>query len=561
MTQDNPLGRYTILRELGRGAIGTVYAARDRSTGAVVALKVVDPALFSDPQAKLAELFLQNARSAGRLRHRNIVRILDAGEAGGTAFVATELVEGESLRQMLDERPLSIARSIQIFDDVASALAYAHEEGVVHRGVKPSNIIVLREGMAKIGDFGTGQIGVAALRYMSPEQARRDPLDHRSDLFSLGAVFYEMLTRRSPFEGDSPEAIRQNILRAQPALPSKVNPHVPGALDAIVLRMLAGNPDERFTNARLLLRDLQRLEEELGLGPGAGAAIKEPKASSASSASPEPKVSVPPRAAEPTLPTLRAPVVHEPEVRFMKDPEPRPEPSSGSGAAFLAALALMLAVLSIGLTVVLYYSPDLIERLALASGLRQAPTPATAPAPSPSAAPAPVAEAINEPVSAPAPAPVPVPAPAPQVVSPPPVASAAKPDPSPDMASMPSPLPSPPLEEKQPAIGDSAPAQEAPRAAQEAPREAPPRAKVRKPQPVVMAKLTLAVSPGGELYIDGEHYGSTPPLTMLELEPGMHRIEIRSGSRKPYLTYMTVNAGEERRIRHDFNAKSSRPPG
>ena len=119
--------------------------------------------------------------------------------------------------------------------------------------------------MAKIGDFGTGQIGAAALRYMSPEQVRRDPVDHRSDLFSLGAVFYEMLTRRAPFEGDSPEQIRENILRAEPPLPSKVNPHVPGALDALVLRMLAGRPDDRFTNARILLRDLQRVEEELGL--------------------------------------------------------------------------------------------------------------------------------------------------------------------------------------------------------------------------------------------------------------------------------------------------------
>ena len=569
MTQENPLERYTILRELGRGAIGTVYAARDRSTGAVVALKVVDPALFSEPNAKLAELFLQNARSAARLRHRNIVRIFDAGEAGGTAFVATELVEGESLRQMLDARPLSIARAIQIFDDVASALAYAHEEKMVHRGVKPSNIIVLRDGVAKICDFGTGQIGAAALRYMSPEQVRRDPVDHRSDLFSLGAVFYEMLTRRAPFEGDSPEQIREHILRAEPPLPSKVNPHVPGALDALVLRMLARDPDERFTNARMLLRDLQRVEEELGLGPGAGAATTEPTLRTpVANRSPDP------------APIPAGEAFHERETPFIKDPEPRPEQPSGSRAAFLAALALMLAVLSIGLTVVLYSSPDLIERLILASGMRKAPPPATASTPSPSSAPPPVAEAITpppvaearkEPATEPAPQPAPKPAQAPAapVASPPPAASDARPEES-SVASAPSPLPPQPLveepspsaqsesplagEPKQPATGDSAPAQEAPRAAQ-------PKAKARQAQPVVMAKLTIAVSPQGELYIDGEHYGTTPPLTSLELEPGMHRVEIRSGSRKPYLTYMTVNAGEERRIRHDFNAKASRPPG
>jgi serine/threonine-protein kinase len=401
MTQENLAGRFTILRELGRGAIGAVYAARDASTGLVVALKILDPALFSESGAKLAELFLKNARAAARLRHRNIARVFDAGEAGGTAFVAMELVEGESLRRLLDQRPLSIARAIQIFDDIASALAYAHEEGMVHRGVKPSNIIVLPAGMAKIGDFGLGQIGEAALRYMSPEQARGEPLDHRSDLFSLGAVFYEMLTRRAPFEGDSPQQIRQSIVQAQPPLPSKVNPHVPGALDAMVSRLLAARPDERFADARVLLRDLQRVEEEIGLGPGAGAAASEPKPS------------VPPRAIEPTLrtavaaparvrdpaPILADEPLPERHAPFLKDPEPRPEPSSGSGATFLAALALMFAVLSIGLTVVLYYSPDLIERLILASGLREAPTPATAPAPSPSTAAAPSPSPVQQPVS------------------------------------------------------------------------------------------------------------------------------------------------------------------
>src|SRR5436190_77359 len=251
MTQENTLGRYTILRELGRGAIGTVYAARDRSAGALVALKILDPALLSAADAKLAELFLKNARSAARLRHSNIVKVQDAGEAGGTAYVATELVEGESLRHLLDERPLPIARAVQIFDDIASALAYAHEEGVVHRGVKPSNILVSRSGVAKIGDFGTGQIGDAALRYMSPEQVRGEPVDQRTDLFSLGAVFYEMLTRRAPFEGHSAKEIKENILRAAPPRPSEVNPLVPGALDRMVLGMLARHPDERPANARL----------------------------------------------------------------------------------------------------------------------------------------------------------------------------------------------------------------------------------------------------------------------------------------------------------------------
>jgi eukaryotic-like serine/threonine-protein kinase len=426
---------------------------------------------------------------------------------------------------------------------------------MVHRGVKPSNIMVMPSGVAKIGDFGTGQIGDAALRYMSPEQVRGDPVDHRSDLFSLGAVFHEMLTRRAPFEGSSPEQIRQSIVQAQPPLPSQVNPHVPGALDAIVSRMLAGRADDRFSNARLLLRDLQRVEEELGLGPGASA-VTRPRAQAAP-VEPPPAIkrepALEPSAAADFQHRTRVPAVEafpEGDARFIKDPEPRPEHSSGSRAAFLAALALMLAVLSIGMTVLLYSSPDLVERLTLAAGMREAPTP-----PAATALP-PASEAIKEPATAPE-------------ASPPPVASDAKPDESASIASAPSPVPPQPLLEEpgpsaqtesstpaepgQAVTGDTAPTQEAPRVRK-------PRAKVAEPQPGAMAKLILAVSPKGELYIDGEHYGTTPPITTLELAPGMHQIEVRSGSRKPYVTYMTVQPGEERRIRHDFHAKPSRPP-
>jgi eukaryotic-like serine/threonine-protein kinase len=509
----NALERYQILHELGRGAIGRVDAVRDGSTGVVVALKTLDPALFSDRAANLAELFLKNARSAARLRHRNIVKIHDAGEAGGTAYVAMELLEGESLRSRLGNRALPIARAIQIFDDVASALAYAHEEGMVHRGVRPSNIIVLRSGLAKIGDFGTGQIGEVALRYMSPEQVRGDPLDHRSDLFSLGAVLYEMLTRRAPFDGSSPEEIKQNILHAEPPLPSGVNPHVPAALDAIVFSLLAKDPADRFANARILLRDLQRLEEALGLGPGASAGPDEPDKNVPLRSHPAPM-----RDAAQLAP------LGEADARSMMDRrEPEPERSSGSRAATFAALALMLAVLStIGFSF-WYYSPR-----------------------SPAPVPVPVAEATKGPAIAPA---------APEASPPHAMGDAGAGQASSGIASAPDPLPAKPLaaEPEQPATAGTAPVQQMPQAAQ-------PAASVPEPQPGGTAKLILAVSPQGELYIDGEHYGTTPPITTLDLEPGMHRIEIRSGSRKPYLTYITVQAGDQRRLRHDFGAKPSAPP-
>ncbi len=525
MTEQSPLERYKILHELGRGAIGTVFAARDRSTGAVVALKTLDPALVSEAGAKLAELFIANARSAARLKHRNIVKVLEAGEAGGTAYVTMELLVGESLRQALDKRPVSIARAIQILDDIASALAYAHEEGIVHRGVKPSNIIVLRSGVAKIGDFGIGQIGEVALRYKSPEQVRGDPADHRSDLFSLGTVFYEMLTRRALFEGSSSKEVLENILRAEPPPPSEVNPHVPVALDGILSGMLARSPDQRFANARILLRDLQGLKEALGLGAA-------PVRSEPVLRTPE-KTGFPPRgqtqaAATPPgterEPRLESEPSEEPDPPFMMDRGPLPERSSGSRAGSYVALALTLAGV-LGVAGFYFYSPSPKE-------------PRTAP----------IAEATKEPATLPA-------APA---VSPPLAKSDAKAEhASLDIPSPPTPSPPEPLkaEASPPAQTESLPV----RKSEPAP-ERQPTATISKSWPNGTAKLIIAVSPQGELYIDGKHFGTTPPITTLDLPPGMHRIEILSGSRKPYLTYMTLQAGEQRRIRHDFGAKRSAPP-
>ena len=565
MTQQSPLERYQIFNEVGRGAIGRVYAARDRSTGALVALKMVDPALFGEGDAQLAEAFLENARSAARLKHRNIVKVLDAGVAGGTAYVAMELLVGESLRQALDKRPLPVARAVQILDDVASALAYAHEEGVVHRGIKPSNIIILRSGVAKIGDFGIGQIGEAAVRYKSPEQVRGDPVDHRSDLFSLGTVFYEMLTGRPLFEGGSPQEIMDNILRAEAPAPSEVNPHVPGAVEGIVSGLLRRNPDERFANVRILLRELQALKEGLGLAPAGSARTVKPIAG-APSARTEPtlrtpdKTSSPARGqAEPTAPetaTEREPSLRTPgnpipvgadehDARFMMERGPLPYRPAKSRVASFAAFAFTLVAV-IGVAVWLFYSQGSSESPPAASRTQEGPAVAAAPAaaatPPPPIAPAPVAEAINKPAPAPA-------APEPNPLPPKPLTA------KPSAPAQPKTLLA--RESKQTASTDTPPATPP---AQKLPRVAPRTASISEPQPGAMAKLIIAVSPQGELYVDGKHYGTTPPITTLDLEPGLHRIEIRSGSRRPYVTYMTLQAGDVRRIRHEFGARPSGPP-
>jgi hypothetical protein len=573
------LARYTIVRELGRGAIAAVYAARDRETGAVVALKRLDPGLSSKFDANVAGRFLKHAHSARLLRHRNIVTIHDAGEAAGTAYVAMEMLEGESLRKILDDGPLRIARAIQIVHDIAAGLAHAHLEGVVHGGLKPSNIIVLRSGVVKITDFGIGQLGQAALlsgaragclSYLSPEQLRGDPLDHRCDLFSLGALFYEMLAHRPPFQGDSPKEIMENVLHAELPPPSELNQHVPRALDRIVFSLLARQPVDRMPGAPILLRELQRLEEELGLGSGASAGTDEPAASEPPARHGEARdagglrIRADSSAAEEFQNRDRITdreVFDYHKAMLIMDRESRRERSSGSRRAIFAALALVLAVFGIGLAGFMYFSSDVSQRRIAASPMQEAPAAvpgapqvldgqaaqASAPNPMP---PKPVAAQANASAQTES-----VVARAPEQAAErgiadsrmqgvPAIASGAS------RPTAPAPVAEAP---KEPVTAPDAPAQKLPRAM-------PSTAKVPEPQPGGTARLILAVSPRGEIYVDGKHHGTTPPITTLDLEPGMHRIELRSPARKPFLTYMTVEAGDVRRIRHDFNAKPSRPP-
>jgi serine/threonine-protein kinase len=569
MTQENVLARYKVLHELGRGAISAVYAARDRTTGAVVALKRLDPALSKEPDTHLAERFLKRARSARLLRHRNIVETYDAGEAGGTAYVAMEMLEGESLRGILDRGPLPMARAIRIAHDIASGLEYAHLQGAVHGGIQPSDVIVLRSGMAKITDFGIGQAALlpaapgGRASYISPEQLLGEPVDHRCDVFSLGALFYEMLTGRTPSQGASPKP------------PSELNPLVPRALDAIVCSMLAAQPAGRMAGMPLLVRDLQRLEEGLGLGTGPRPGGDEP-AASVPPAAPAPPVR--PSASEALQPDPR---ISDREVFdyqaaiALMERESRPQRSSRSRPAVFAAFALVLAALGVGLagfldTGVTGFMADWLSRSeqSIAALFRDAP--ATAPMAARPAAPPPVAEATQEPVAAPTPvaarpaAPPPVaekaqePVAAPTPVAPPPVAEAtpapvAAPPPVAEAAPEPVAAPVPEPVAPQPLAPEPSP----PARAQTAKVAEP--AKVVEPQPGATAQLVVAVSPRGEIYIDGKHHGTTPPITKVDLEPGMRQIEIRSGSRKPYLTYMVVQPGDVRRIRHDFNAKPSGP--
>ena len=270
----NTLDRYEILGELGRGAISIVYDARDLLTDDRVALKLIEPSLWAPISAAEPLRFLTEAMPEWRLRHPNIVRVYDAGDSDGSLYIAMERLEGRTLRRVLDESPLpGLPRSLRMATELASGLAYAHERGVVHRYLNPSNIFVFADDRAKITDFGMAPLRDAALAspnhaaclsYMSPEAIRCDAtIDGRSDIFSLGVVLYEMLTGERPFSGDSPDEIMRNVLEAEPPLPSEVNACVAPMVDLLVWNMLAKRRFDRGPSAEILARCLRRLGEEV----------------------------------------------------------------------------------------------------------------------------------------------------------------------------------------------------------------------------------------------------------------------------------------------------------
>jgi len=264
------LGRFALEAELGRGAMGTVWRAVDPLIGRPVAIKVVDGSHFAlEPEAR--ELFLREARAAGRLSHPNIVTIYDAGFDGEDAYLVMELINGRTLRELIaGGDPLPAFTIADLGAQIADALDYAHAHGVVHRDIKPANIMLTAAGLAKITDFGVARLEDTARtrtglvrgspRYMSPEQLRGAEVDGRTDLFALGVVLYEVVTGRSAFgaaeDGDLVELVRE-IVNAHPTAPSEINRNAPKAFDAIIGRALRKDPAERYARGADLVNDLR----------------------------------------------------------------------------------------------------------------------------------------------------------------------------------------------------------------------------------------------------------------------------------------------------------------
>jgi predicted Ser/Thr protein kinase len=283
---------YEVQEELGKGGMGVVYRARDTRLGRPVALKVLPPEFTKDEGRKAR--FFQEARAASAVNHPAIAQIYDVDEGPEGLFIAMELVDGKTVKSLIHGRELDLLGSLEIAMQVASGLQKAHEAGIVHRDIKPENVVVTPDGHAKILDFGLAKLlepteptsapsadeisnmdtlaktqagfVLGTLRYMSPEQARGQPVDHRSDIFSLGVLLYEMVTGQQPFDGATALDTLHNLAFEETRPVTSIRPNIPPSLQRVVTRCLRKRASDRYPDARELLGDLKTVQKEVESG-------------------------------------------------------------------------------------------------------------------------------------------------------------------------------------------------------------------------------------------------------------------------------------------------------
>jgi beta-lactam-binding protein with PASTA domain len=346
-------GRYRIIRRLGAGGMANVYLAEDQELGRNVAIKILNERHANDEQ--FVERFRREATNAAALSHPNIVSIYDRGEAEGTYYIAMEHLDGRNLKELIVARgPAPVRIAIDYTKQILGALRFAHRHGIVHRDIKPHNVLVDRDGRLKVTDFGIARAGasqmteagsiVGTAQYLSPEQARGGHVDQRSDLYSVGVVLYELLTGTVPFTGDSPVEIAMKHLSAKPEPPSTKRPDLPHDLDLIVMRAIAKDPDHRYQDADEMEADLERVERGLGVtaqtAEAATAIIESPAAMA--TAITRPQVRTPGAAAPPSY-------TPPPPIYYDVDEEPvRRRP------IWPWVIALLLVAGAVGAAVVAY---------------------------------------------------------------------------------------------------------------------------------------------------------------------------------------------------------------
>ena len=273
----NTIGRYQLLGEIGRGAMGVVYRAQDPAIGRVIAIKTIRLADLTDEKERerLRDRLFREAQSAGILSHPNIVTIYDIAEENGMAFIFMEFVNGAPLERLVADGVRDNEALLNILRQTAVALDYAHKKGIVHRDIKPANIMIQEDGQAKITDFGVAKINSQQMtqsgalmgtpNYMPPEQVQGLPVDGRSDQFSLSVVAYEVLTGEKPFSGDYLPTLLYKIVREDPVEPRRLNPTLGPQVDLVLRKAMAKNPNDRFLTCAQFVHELAAA---LAMSPG-----------------------------------------------------------------------------------------------------------------------------------------------------------------------------------------------------------------------------------------------------------------------------------------------------
>ena len=463
------LGRYEILEELGRGAMGVVYKARDPLIDRTVAIKTVDLDSSSDRTEAFERRFYREAKSAGQLNHLNIVTIHDVGRSGGSAYIAMEFLEGKSLREIIDSGVVLAPEKIaEIVAQVADGLACAHRNHVIHRDIKPANIMLLDSGTVKITDFGIALLSKGSLtlgsvfgspKYISPEQVVGQQADARSDIFSLGAVLYELLTGSPAFTASDLDAVLCQVINEMPVAPSTRNRNIAPGFDRITARAMAKHPDDRYPSAQEVADDLRNFQN-----------LEAPA-----------DVQVSQRTLERRLrwrEAVKARISQEAADRQVE------RFSSSVANAFwrrrnmiVIGVPAALLVVAAAWALAPKYLPKQEQPAVRVAALAPSPAAATNPGDPPLRA-------------------------APREASP-------------------SPLP---------VVTVSNP----------------------PPVPAPAGRLAFAVSPWGEVYVDGRRRGISPPLREIKLSPGKHVVEIRNTTFQRHSQTVDLDADASVRIKHKF---------